>query len=122
MTNHPSSVVWRCWLGHPTCQISSPKWDIHIDYYIVSVGTFVERLLSQIPVVNLLPLLVLRGYDHDCHAVASLHGHKPLSNHVAVIISSVYCRGLFVEKPMMKRGVGAWSPVLYYIGVHEWMV
>jgi len=26
MTNHPPSVLWHCWLGHQTCETSSPKW------------------------------------------------------------------------------------------------
>ena len=25
MTNHPPSVLWRCWLGHQTCKRSSLK-------------------------------------------------------------------------------------------------
>jgi len=25
MTDHPFSVLWHCWLGHQTCEISAPK-------------------------------------------------------------------------------------------------
>jgi len=24
MTNHPPSVLWHCWLGHPTCKNCRP--------------------------------------------------------------------------------------------------
>jgi len=25
MTNHPPSVLWRCWFGHQTCKTLTPK-------------------------------------------------------------------------------------------------
>jgi len=39
MTNHPPSVLWRCWLGHQTCKNRRP-------YNLYCVGADVNHAQS----------------------------------------------------------------------------